>query len=647
MLNGHPAQPLSRSRGAALRTGILRLSLSLSLALLVEAARGQDYYYEDHHAPQPSYGSPLHAHPSAPAYPIHGFAAAAAEPEEEDVKRPEEFRRARRNKVLIPLNGELPPTNFPPQNPFMSLGAWPTVHGSTYAQGSSGNCAVNEGDTITHDFLQNVQVLSNPITLFYNNDNTRIWGVSWTAVFRLVRDTKTLTRNSTVRREIDDIVQDVFHGAYSILDRNEVFYTAASNRLEAYYAMPPDEFGTEQITKFQNDFVFPALDENEVIRALVMSHDGFLVFATNYARVGVVTRLRHPIHRRSQAETDELPPNHPDYSGHSISDGMHMVAMIALGENLGLGGQLEVSNNIACDEEGGVYVVTDQFMHKIQWDGQQLYYVWDTVYALTQGVPSLESARLGSGSGSTPSLMGDAQNGRFVVLTDSERIMNVVIINADTGLLEDRHPVLFGLDNQEQTLSEQSVLVYGWRFVVVNNTPRDTFFSGIPNPISNPSSIVPGGAPPVFESIANAWPVIVGDAPYGVEQFEFNPFARQDAQGQVRGTIRSVWSNPNISIPNGIPTMSGPEQMMYGIGKRPSMPVGIRAGPYRGVWTLEGLDWWTGRSRMHYKLGVSALYNSVYAGTQIGPDCEIVTGTLGGIVRVRGFTRNAVRRTYF
>jgi len=215
--------------------------------------------------------------------------------------------------------------------------------------------------------------------------------------------------------------------------------------------------------------------------------------------------------------------------------------------------------------------------------------------------------------------MGDTNSGLFIVITDGSIVMNVVVFDAATGELIDKHPVTFGLDNPKMTLSEQSVLVYGWRFVVVNNTPRDKVF---PTP-----RVVPiGQASPVIESIANAWPVLIGDAPYGVQQFEYDVF---------KGTIRSVWTNPDVSIPNGIPSMSSASGIIYGIGKRPSVATPLKAGPLRGTWTLEGLSWETGESLFAYNLGVSALYNSFYAATEIGPDCEIITGTLGGVVRVR------------
>lgn len=133
-------------------------------------------------------------------------------------------------------------------------------------------------------------------------------------------------------------------------------------------------------------------------------------------------------------------------------------------------------------------------------------------------------------------------------------------------------------------------------------------------------------APPVLESIANTLPVIVGDAPYGIEQFEFHPIQRK---------IRNTWANAYISIPNGIPSMSDETELMYGIGKRPSVGNHAKAGPFRGTWTLEAIDWWRGSSVFYYPLGVSGMYNSIYAGTEVGADCEIITGTLGGVVRIR------------
>ena len=149
-------------------------------------------------------------------------------------------------------------------------------------------------------------------------------------------------------------------------------------------------------------------------------------------------------------------------------------------------------------------------------------------------------------------------------------------------------PITFGNADATSTISEQSVLVDGWRAVVVNN------------------DYGPIGAP--------LQPILAGIAPPGVEQFEWDPVSR---------TARSVWTVPDVSCPNGIPAMSRPSGLMYCLGKRGD------------DWTLEGFDWSTGDVVLTQVLGPGLAFNSTYSGAEIGPDRAFYSGTFTGLVRVR------------
>ena len=67
--------------------------------------------------------------------------------------------------------------------------------------------------------------------------------------------------------------------------------------------------------------------------------------------------------------------------------------------------------------------------------------------------------------------------------------------------------------------------------------------------------------------------------------------------------------------------MSRATQMMYFVGNR------------NETWTLEAVDWNTGHSAFHFPMGKRQKYNSLYSGTQIGPNGDLVTGTLTGLLR--------------
>jgi hypothetical protein len=158
-------------------------------------------------------------------------------------------------------------------------------------------------------------------------------------------------------------------------------------------------------------------------------------------------------------------------------------------------------------------------------------------------------------------------------------------------------PVTFGQPDA-QTLSEQSVLVRGHTAWVVNDyMALDPLLSHVP-PQLNPYNQLLSGVP--------------GNAPSGLERFDWDPEAR---------TCTSTWANPDIVLPNGIPTMSAETGLIYAVGAR------------EGMWTLEAIDTDTGE--VHHTIPSFALpmQNSFYAATTIGPDETVWSGTFGGITR--------------
>jgi hypothetical protein len=296
-----------------------------------------------------------------------------------------------------------------------------------------------------------------------------------------------------------------------------------------------------------------------------------------------------------------------------------------------------VSNSIAADETGGIYVVSSQRMMRFQFDGTGLVLAWEATYNVGDTGSGI---RLGAGSGSTPTLMGMPQeDDRFVVITDAQDIMHLVLfwrdeIPSDWLPLSPGHdrriaceiPVTFGDADAETTLSEQSVLVRGYASVVVNNQLTDeSVLAGFSGPIRNILSAIESGRP--------------SQAPYGVERIDWIPESR---------SCRTVWVNPDVSMPNTIPTMSAASGLMYGVGLQ------------NDVWGLHALDFATGASRFFTPaptdscdssfldaLGptFAALLsswieelpqvceNTTFAATQVGPDGMAWSGTFFGVTR--------------
>jgi hypothetical protein len=188
-------------------------------------------------------------------------------------------------------------------------------------------------------------------------------------------------------------------------------------------------------------------------------------------------------------------------------------------------------------------------------------------------------------------------------------------------------PVDFGTGAPE-AISEQSVAVRGYAAVVVNDL--------LTNPTINPPSTDSFGA--AAQNLVSALEGGIPEkAPFGLERIDWDPETR---------TCATVWANPDISVPNGIPSISEAAGLVYGAGQR------------GGQWGLEGLDLATGESRVWAPAGPGtcpgdssgvvgilpgvadvlevvpdSCENSVYAATTVGPNGTVYQGTLNGMTR--------------
>ena len=216
-----------------------------------------------------------------------------------------------------------------------------------------------------------------------------------------------------------------------------------------------------------------------------------------------------------------------------------------------------------------------------------------------------------AGSGSTPSLMGTrVDDDRFVVITDGEKIMNIVLFwrdeipedweqlpGTESRRIAAQVPVTFGDENLERSFSDQSVLVRGYGAFVVNN--ELTEYSEV-----QATNIFTSG--------------MKGIQPLGSEKFEWDPATR---------TLASVWTN-DISFPNAIPTMSGATGLIYSIGARD-------LGAEENTWTLEAVNWDTGASEWFLPIGELGRHNSAFAAVEVVEDRIIYYGTFFGLQRIR------------
>lgn len=262
-----------------------------------------------------------------------------------------------------------------------------------------------------------------------------------------------------------------------------------------------------------------------------------------------------------------------------------------------------VSNSVSVDERGGIYVASDKLMRKLVWTGSKLSDdprdgAWSAPYDTGRQPPSV---KFGTGTGSTPTLMGFGDDtDRLVVITDGSDQMNLVAfwrdeIPAGKSRLAGQIQVTGGLAPMPEFIqSEQSVVVNGYGAFVVNNIRAD-------------------GEPDRLVDVLAGGPVL--DPPRGMERFEWDP---------VADSWRSVWSRADVVATSMVPGASGPSGMVM-----------VNGYTKADGWEVTGLDWGTGETVQRAIFGQDNLGNGAYALIQYLPDGDLLFNGIGGTFRAK------------
>lgn len=490
----------------------------------------------------------------------------------------------------------------PPCNPHLALSGWGGSHRNSYASGSSPYPAPHADDDVTRQRITLPGLPSAvPITVTFSSQYADGGRVAWmstvapSAIHKIDVATGDVIDTLNPQQSLNGIG---ISGAYNVLDRDDHFFVGRSSSIEVYGDETPGERTSPIALLDSLTLPASALCGDDKLVGITMTYDGYIAFATARGVVGVVPRDLDRFDTK-HLQTVNLNQGRCD----EADDDLEIV-----------------SNSISADETGGIYVVTSQAMNRVQWNGRRLRLGWKAGYNVG---PPPSGVRLGAGSGSTPDVMGTAKDrDRFVVITDGGPLMNLVLFWRDRipqgwkpiakGL--DRRiacqvPVTFGDPNATRTTSEQSVLTNGYTSVIVNNSlTNESLLDAIPAQLRPIVAAELGGDPQ--------------QAPYGIERIDWNPRTR---------TCQVKWANPEVSIPNAIPTLSTESGLIYGQGQR------------NGLWGLEGIDLRTGAQRLWVPSTPTPASNSFYAATEVGPDGDVWQGTSGGIDLYRGPDRKGPR----
>lgn len=265
-----------------------------------------------------------------------------------------------------------------------------------------------------------------------------------------------------------------------------------------------------------------------------------------------------------------------------------------------------VRNGANTDDRGGIYIVTRDYMHRVQWTGQKL-----SLDEADGGWSVTYPNGLGIGSGTTPSLMGWGSNeDHLVAIADATPGNNLMVLWRDEipadwkGLPGfDRRvagvtPVKFG-DTTDGTIQiENTPVIYGYG-AFLNMQYAFPVKPRLPN-VGNP------GLQWLAENYSAYAP---GHESRGGAMIRWDPKTR---------ALNTVWTTQTNFVGT-VCSVSGGSEMVYCWGAR------------NGEWTLEATDWNTGKSAFHYTLGKSQRFDPIGGNINIAPDGSILCGCAGGL----------------
>ena len=467
----------------------------------------------------------------------------------------------------------------PPVNPFLADSPWPIAHRNSYQQDSTDLPGPTRGTPLSIDRFP---ASPGSITLAYGpaypDGSYPVWGSAWFGVFKAVQDPSGFRKvdETTIIPDLSGGLLNALSSAYALADSDGNFFAAGQRVLRRFRDAVPGDPGSPMSAPDTLDLPADLLAPGDVIGGMNLTYDGTIVLVSKHGSVIAVRR---------------------DLTG---------VQAVHLPDGE------EVSNSIATDEDGGIYVVSERTVRRVQWTGTALSLdpadgAWSVAYDGGPTVPA--PGRLGPGSGTTPTLLGSGSGDKLVAIADGGGLMHVNLFWRDAipddwaGLAgHDRRfaadtPITFGDPTATRSVTEQSLTGRGYDVMAVSNAygpPFDqtTAFSQLAVALSGTASV----------------------APHGAEKFSWDPVANE---------LTSAWANTTVSCPNGIPSMSSATGLAYCWGARDD------------VWTLEALDWRTGATVFHQPVGVGSTDNSAYAGTEVGAFGAVVSGTLGGVTAVR------------
>lgn len=261
-------------------------------------------------------------------------------------------------------------------------------------------------------------------------------------------------------------------------------------------------------------------------------------------------------------------------------------------------------NAFATDETGRIFITTQTAVTALDWNGSTFRKAWQAAYdfrgpgceeprrhsRLRERIRTIRGQRC-TGTGTTPTLMGDAESG-LVVMVDGHAPRNNLVAFWRGAIPADWQ----GIAGEDRRLAGRIAL-----------------------PLSTPEG---------EGHTAENSPAVLGQAVFVAQWAGFNPdctppkgVQRVDWDASAR-RFRLVWANPDAHF-NGIPTASASTGLVYGSGRADGCTYAYR-----------GLDIATGKIMLDVPLGKDDGFTDQGNQQAIADDGSIVVGVRKGTLRL-------------
>jgi hypothetical protein len=457
--------------------------------------------------------------------------------------------------LLVPSFIGTPATRQPlaspvnPQNPWLSNNDTNSMHNDAYASDAykvsgplgrrlkikSASYGVRECATIAFDSYRRIVGLCGGLEGFSMM-------VINPATLKPISEMRTSARNLLTSA---NPFTDICGGTYFFLDDDNVAYPTTSNRSILKIKVP----FTGKLVKQQEWSLASVVPSDDCLIATMPDWDGRLWFFTQQGVVGTLDRTTGAV------------------------KAMHLPA----GE--------EVTNSVATDEDGGMYVVSTHALYRLDADANDVPAVtWREVY--DRGT-RLKTGNLSQGSGTTPTLLGD----RWVAINDNaDPQTNVLVYDRRVGVANRLHCAQPTLAPNAGT-TDNSLVAAGNSFIIENNYGYDGPLSTILGKTSTPG-------------LAR---VMVDDDGCHV-----------------------AWTNSSVA-PSSVAKASLGNGLLYAYTK-PKFATPLRS--VIDAWYFTAIDIRTGKTAWSRLTGTDIQWNNHYAAIYLGKRGVAYIATLAGLVRI-------------